>query len=204
MPKKSLEICDKALELLRDDAKERERRIKSLLSLCESHAEQILLAAISRRFKPNVHVDGRSCSWELRELPDWEGIFDAVLEPQKEILYSDGYRADFHISVVRRAHHANEEAALRPRPNLIVEVDGNDFPDRKRDRDPTQEGYLVIRFTGSDVLNNPDQCASDIKFQLDKIAGEVFRHHLGKLEKLLPGGPQRRLRKTEKSDDDKD
>lgn len=54
--------------------------------------------------------------------------------------------------------------------HLVVECDGHDFhektkeqakKDKSRDRDLLKLGYQVIRFTGSEIWNNPDKCAKE-------------------------------------------
>lgn len=61
-----------------------------------------------------------------------------------------------------------------------IECDGHDFHektkeqaarDKKRDRDLMSAGYHVIRFTGSEIYNNPLQCATEVR----KIAFGGFK-----------------------------
>jgi very-short-patch-repair endonuclease len=79
-----------------------------------------------------------------------------------------------------------------------VEVDGHDFHDRtkrqasfdrKRDRELTLDGYPVIRYTGSDVYNDPIKCAEDIHFQINELASKVLDDYItrGKLKELILG-----------------
>lgn len=54
---------------------------------------------------------------------------------------------------------------------IIIECDGHDFHektkqqaahDKKRDRYFTQNGYKVLRFTGSEIYNDVDECVREI------------------------------------------
>lgn len=53
---------------------------------------------------------------------------------------------------------------------VVVECDGHDFhertkeqaaKDRKRDRELQAKGYLVLRYTGSEIYRSPTECAMD-------------------------------------------
>jgi very-short-patch-repair endonuclease len=72
------------------------------------------------------------------------------------------YRADFLFQL--------KDEAGKP-VALVVEVDGHDFHertkqqaahDKSRDRWMTANGYVVLRFTGSEVYANPFVCAIEI------------------------------------------
>lgn len=76
------------------------------------------------------------------------------------------YRADFVFLVT------NKDG--KPK-SLVVEVDGHDFHertkdqaarDRSRDRWMAENGYDVMRFTGSEVWANPFACAIEIAERL--------------------------------------
>lgn len=53
---------------------------------------------------------------------------------------------------------------------FIIEIDGHDFHkskkqrfyDYKRERDIQSVGYIVIRFTASDVYRNPENCINEM------------------------------------------
>jgi len=107
--------------------------------------------------------------WELMRhrllLPPDAGL---QVTPQAVI---DKYRADFLFLIL-------DEAKKTKR--LVVEVDGHDFhertkaqaaKDRSRDRWMAENGYDVMRFTGSEVYANPCKCALEIAGRL-----YVLRH----------------------------
>jgi very-short-patch-repair endonuclease len=54
---------------------------------------------------------------------------------------------------------------------LVIECDGNDFhektkeqvkKDKQRDRELTNLGYKILRFSGSEIFNNPTACAEEV------------------------------------------
>lgn len=83
------------------------------------------------------------------------------IKTQEEIL-NGKYRVDFIIS----SKDINKEKSL------IVECDGHEFhektkkqaqKDKKRDRECLLAGYNVMRFTGSEIYYNTEECIEDIK-----------------------------------------
>ena len=76
------------------------------------------------------------------------------------------YRVDFVVS-------------LKPlRQKIVVECDGHDFHertkeqaarDRSRDRSLTEDGYRVVRFTGSEIWRDPWGCAQEVSNQFVSI-----------------------------------
>lgn len=112
---------------------------------CESPIEQLLAIEFQRRFYDCFY-------WS-------EGNF--YISSQEEIICIDKrYRVDFLV----RAIYKNKTY------NMVVECDGHNFHektkeqaarDKKRDRHLTLAGYIIIRFTGSEVWNNPGKCAQE-------------------------------------------
>lgn len=77
------------------------------------------------------------------------------IEPQWEIVYEGHkYRADFAI----------------PEKKIAIEIDGHDYHktkeqrtnDARRERDFQKAGWKVIRFTGSEIFKNVQQCCNDV------------------------------------------
>lgn len=72
---------------------------------------------------------------------------------------------------------------------LIIECDGHDFhektkeqaqKDKSRDRFLAKNGYVVMRFTGSEIYKNPRRCIKDIdELIAEKIYGEEIRRLMG-------------------------
>jgi uncharacterized protein DUF559 len=194
-----MSICDKAKQIIREMSEERNREISAFLEQCESPVEQILVAAIydSWRVIVNTHHNRLQCSLPAI-YPAYDGIFDVYIELQKSIhTLSREYRADLYMFLTR--FWVNGAQPMWGK--LVIEVDGHDFHDRtkqqasydrERDRELTLEGHRVIRFTGSDVFNDPYKCVEDIGFHLDDLAGQVFQTYLesDRLRELILGPEQ--------------
>jgi very-short-patch-repair endonuclease len=76
------------------------------------------------------------------------------------------YRLDFAIIVDWPSYREGAEVA-----RIVVECDGHDFhertkeqaaSDRARDRDLTANGWLVARFTGSELYRSPGGCVGEL------------------------------------------
>jgi len=88
---------------------------------------------------------------------------EIVVSPQFNILGSRQYRVDFLIQSEGK--------------KIIVECDGHEFhektkeqaaSDKKRDRDLQNLGFVVYRFTGSEVLRDPAACVVEVMMGLGK------------------------------------
>lgn len=101
-----------------------------------------------------------------------------VVEPGDKNLSDDGklnrieiqaqvpigqYFADFVLTVIHQG---------TPGLRMVVECDGHDFHertkeqaahDKARDRFMTAQGYVVYRFTGSEIHNNAMKCADEVR-----------------------------------------
>lgn len=91
--------------------------------------------------------------------PDYVGHFGTTLLPQYPV---GDYTADF---IIACQHH--EVVSL-----IAIECDGHDFHektkhqaahDKKRDRYFTAQGIKLLRFTGSEIFNRPDECLEEIE-----------------------------------------
>ena len=69
---------------------------------------------------------------------------------------------------------------------LNVECDGHNYHDRtkaqaardkSRDRLLIQKGVQVIRFTGSEIYNRPEECLEEVENILAMIAGDLLAEH---------------------------
>jgi very-short-patch-repair endonuclease len=98
---------------------------------------------------------------------------DFFFEPQQVIKVGvNTYRVDFLLDVFYSGK------AFK----FIIECDGHEFhqktkeqvhKDKKRDRDLTSEGYVVIRFTGSEIVQSPLLCAREtIQIITNKLNGK--------------------------------
>lgn len=103
----------------------------------------------------------------------WPEKFNVT--PQAEILTArKKYRADFLVEVV-----ANDKEV-----NVVVECDGHDFHektkeqaarDKARDRDMQAAGYLVLRFTGSEIYKSVEMCAEQVEYAICRALGLDYR-----------------------------
>jgi very-short-patch-repair endonuclease len=90
------------------------------------------------------------------------------LSPQRRLSPAGGsvYRVDFVFLVIRYEHGERLDSV-----RMIVECDGHDFHertkeqakrDKKRDRQFQTSGFMVARFTGSEVFNDARGCARQL------------------------------------------
>ncbi len=128
-------------------------------------------------------------------MPQGDDLFTVIIELQKTIdTGSDTYRVDFY-AYLTRWWHVPKQPTWAP---LVVEVDGHDFhdrtkeqaaSDRKRDRDLLALGVPVMRYTGSEVYNDPHLCAEYIVNQITTHACKTLSHFCdtGQLSTLIFG-----------------
>lgn len=120
-----------------------------------------------------LFVDGKSRRQHIlsSELPvDYKGRSVVGLQVQKHI---GQYRADVVVSLAE-----NVGPFLNPVMHIVrcvVECDGHDFHektktqasrDKKRDRDIQKLGYRILRFSGSDIHRDMNDCADSVYQQL--------------------------------------
>lgn len=122
---------------------------------CESPIEQIMALRLHEFLKSR-----KAYKMEFIDSLD-------IIDIQKQsIITVDGanYRVDFLISVY--------DLVLAEGMTFVIECDGHDFhektkeqakKDKQRDRDLITNGYIVMRYTGSEIYNN------------NNIASEIFR-----------------------------
>lgn len=92
----------------------------------------------------------------LRTAEDVLGFYELVIQPQVQI---GKYRVDFQL------RHWETDTWF------VIECDGHDYHektkeqaayDKKRDRFLIKQGYVVLRYTGSQICSNPDEIFSDV------------------------------------------
>lgn len=94
-----------------------------------------------------------------------------TLSPQQTIkLDGHVYRVDFLVEIERE----NKTFYY-----IVVELDGHDFHertkeqakrDKSRDRTLVRHGYSVLRFTGSEIYNNPREAVKDVLRTATRLA----------------------------------
>ena len=125
------------------------------LGSCESPLEQVLSA--------HLLSVGRMMSL----------VHDFTLEPQHEVETPAGlYRVD-----ILAKGQVDGNTVL-----LVVECDGHSYHDRtkeqaardrQRDRALKLAGYEVVRFAGSEILEDPEGCALEVFGQMLALAGRT-------------------------------
>lgn len=127
--------------------------------LCESPIESTLFTALYAMgtLTGDLVCQGATPSEYLQH--EAKSCFTTHFSPQVVV---GNYRVDFLFAI----------PMLRNRVTLLaVECDGHDFHektkeqaarDKARDRDLTELGIRVIRFTGSEIWRDPVRCAADV------------------------------------------
>jgi very-short-patch-repair endonuclease len=112
---------------------------------------KLLLAIITHQFCETGKLP------VMQRAGSWVGDGSWKILPQHQI---GDYRVDFMIE------YSNGNL------KIVVECDGHDFHertkeqaknDRSRDRNLQAQGYLVLRYTGSEIWRDPWGCAVDIQ-----------------------------------------
>ena len=142
------------------------------LEECESPIEK-LLAIEFNRFVHDSLLD------KIVDVCYWH--------PQREVVVFEGaprerkYRVDFMFELTRFPEPGKEGFEYL----FAVECDGHEFHektkeqaarDRQKDRDLMQHGITVIRFTGSEIYEDPFGCARE--------AFRIMEHYIGHLYRL--------------------
>jgi len=118
---------------------------------CESPIEQYFAYALEEK--------------QLRNWMYFNPRIDFIeMNTQETIVISNSkYRVDFLLSVWYPEKHSGK--------NFVIECDGHDFhektkeqaqKDKKRDRELVSSGYVVLRFTGSEIIKSPHRCVLDV------------------------------------------
>jgi very-short-patch-repair endonuclease len=137
----------------REDAEIRIDSVLKTLEMCESVVEQKFLLHMIQILNAEavfvsddfIHIAGHD---------EFDGF--VAIYPQAQIaIGSHNYRADF-LFVYKTRHPFTEHF------RLVVEIDGHDYHertkkqamrDKQRDRLMQMEGYVVFRFTGSEIYH---------------------------------------------------
>ena len=132
--------------------KEKEEYIESfVIDKCESPIEELFALALHTNDIINE-------IWLL--FHEYFGEECEVVLTKQHLI--DKYRVDFFIQIMKKGQ---TETAY------IIELDGHDFHEKtkeqvkrrnERDRFFASNGMTVIRFSGSEVYNNPDECVESV------------------------------------------
>jgi very-short-patch-repair endonuclease len=153
-------------------------------SLCASPIEQIMLAALMHAPHSYAAPMVRAIAHGQSDMPMVHGM---AVVPQFSV---GGYRADFAVV----GHDFNGREFY-----IDVECDGHKFHndknavarDRKRDRFFQASGWYVMRFTGSEIHNNPEACGSEVA----GLATDIIENGMVSDGVMMSGGFDRRMAK---------
>ena len=158
--------------------------IEETFSYCESPIEKMMFVALTlcgrERFDEVILKHESKKFTDIRE-----GIDKFVIECQHEI---GNYRVDFLVSLISNLPVDDPERdgykIIEIKNDIIVECDGHDFHektkeqakrDKKRDRSLIDLGFNVYRFTGSEIWENPFDCAWQVIENLRQKNLENYR-----------------------------
>ena len=144
-------VCSKVCTNIFGDMCDYQQRLEESLVGCESPIEQLLAIELE-----NITLTG---------IVSYNPFIDVIsIEKQKEIKCGKKtYRVDFYIPVIYKNQDNIE---------FIVECDGHEFHqktkeqverDNDRMRSLQEQGYEVIRFSGTEICHRQRRCAMDVK-----------------------------------------
>jgi very-short-patch-repair endonuclease len=144
------EMDPKLRELIEDMWEKLIEEKLELISQCETPIEKLLVLPLSEMVKKLNYFR--------------ESIIEANCLPQQNIFCnSKTFRVDFLVQVLLDNDHTLQ---------FVIECDGHDFHektkeqakrDRQRERHLQNSGYTVIRFTGSEIHEDPYSCCDELE-----------------------------------------
>jgi very-short-patch-repair endonuclease len=170
-------------------------RYEWLEPLCESEIERLMLVGLIGAAETYDQTERAGFDYSRGdEEPDCDEYLDTMtaieyeqfgktllfqIRPQHRV---GQYRLDFRVRCARVDYRGRDHWRWM---NIAVECDGHDFHertkeqarrDRARDRFLTAEGYRVLRFTGSEIVKDPWECARQVfeladRFFYDELRG---------------------------------
>jgi very-short-patch-repair endonuclease len=122
---------------------------------CQSPIEQMLAVALEKSYWGR-NITRRECALRIK-------IIEIRPQEPQEMKSGNTYIPDFTIPVWDKVESCGKMFA--------IECDGHEFHektkeqvrhDRARERELIEDGYTVIRFSGSEIYDDPFKCASDV------------------------------------------
>lgn len=159
--KKTREALESFIDEYNNNIGEVEERLDEVISFqLESLLSQIYCAVESCQTPIEkilaIYLEEYANRSKLHFLGD---VFE--IEPQAEIEINDKkYKVDFLVKFLKEENLIDHE--------FVIECDGHDFhektkeqvkKDKERERNLMENGYVVIRFTGSEIYDSPARCA---------------------------------------------
>lgn len=139
---------------------------------CESPIEEMLCA--SMLILARIHCESIDLAPTKIETYPPKSCVELVIEPQFKI---EKYRIDFRVTIKEYDRKYENGFFLC---HVFVECDGHNFHertkeqakrDRSRDRYIQSLGFPVLRFTGSEIYDDPIKCAEEVFRQLYVMRG---------------------------------
>jgi very-short-patch-repair endonuclease len=170
--------------------------------LCESEIEKVFCVAWMLKLEEyKIHGSGHggradywhctpdrdSCSLDPLPFSDPIRQLD-LLNTQMRIL---DYRVDF---ALRRFVRNDSRGPVDATPKIVIECDGHDFHertkeqasrDKERDRLLQTAGYVVLRFTGSEIWRNPEKCVQQVDDLMEEHLARLCRERNARLSNGL-------------------
>lgn len=144
-------------------------QLRSLLRMCESPLEQLLLTELIPVFAARVAGSRNQPYLRGHLIVQRLGRFSVTIRQQPAIaVLSASYRPDFLLTVERWDWKQDRHQLM---VQMVVEVDGHRYHertqaqaehDRVRDRQLTAQGYRVVRFTGREVNRSATSAAQEV------------------------------------------
>lgn len=154
-----------------------------------SETAQDYLAVGLRRHELNALRFVSKCQSPIEQLLGMALWFEFVI-PEDYVLVEMQYpvRAggkNYHLdfAIIHDQQHIPE----KDRCLIAIECDGHDYHertkeqakhDKQRDRDLQLAGWHVLRFTGSEIHNNPLKCVREVNELYRQLAGNSLREEL--------------------------
>jgi len=165
--------------------------LHEVLNICDSPIEQMFILGISKHWlstSPFQEGSSLGITSKLENFMsvddsgnwDYRGEIETTIYPQYPItVEGKNYRADLLLKIRGQLLLPKSDKTWEAQNrsiNIIVEIDGHDFHertkeqaqrDKSRDRILSKYGYIVIRYTGSEVFN-------DVYKATTELAGFIF------------------------------
>lgn len=186
------QVIEELLEDRRETFEEDQQTIRKMYQLCESPPEQLFLAHFLSHISDiglgHARTGGRDNPHVLMDQWAAPHVLGVLMRfwPQYSIQTRlDGqlrtYRLDFALICSRWTW---DPGTWQDLAKIAIEIDGHDFHERTkqqahrdklRDRALANEGFTVLRFSGSDIHRDPRACAEQVVTIADKRLMEAFR-----------------------------
>lgn len=140
--------------------------------LSESPIERVLTMAWQANPIEGIDFFTSSSPWDAETLlsHDWSGATDWVGSVQPQVTIGN-YRADLYLQAFAVDNWGPTPRITGQWLRLAIECDGHDYHertkdqarrDKRRDRWFQTHGITVLRFTGSEIWENPSSCIDQI------------------------------------------